>query len=90
MVLSSVLQDKENSPGLSANSVMQVEAAMPLRYRPVPDKYYPVTKKNIMTWPPALSMFILNWVCDLIKKGVRVDLEFRVKYLKDVADSVLK
>jgi hypothetical protein len=29
-------------------------------------------------------------VCDLIKKGVRVDLEFRMKYPKDVAESVLK
>jgi hypothetical protein len=27
-------------------------------------------------------------VCYLIKKGVRVDLGFRVKYPKDVAESV--
>ncbi|KAK1666403.1 hypothetical protein QYE76_054562 [Lolium multiflorum] len=30
-----------------------------------------------------------GWVCDLIKKGVRVDLGFKTKYLKDVAESVL-
>jgi hypothetical protein len=34
--------------------------------------------------------FVLNKVCDLIKKEVRVDLGFRVKYFKDVAESVLK
>jgi hypothetical protein len=44
-----------------------------------------VTKKNAMTWPSALSTFVLNMVCYLIKKGVRVDLGFRVKYPKDVA-----
>jgi hypothetical protein len=70
--------------------VLQAEAAVPLRYKPVPDKYCPVTKKNIMTWPRALSTFILNRVCDLIKKEVRVDLGFMVKYIKGVADSVLK
>jgi hypothetical protein len=29
-------------------------------------------------------------MCDLIKKGVRVDLRFRVKYLKDVVEYVIK
>ena len=57
---------------------------MPLRYMMVPDKYCPVTKKNIMTWPPALSTFVLNGVCDFIKKEIRVDLGFSVKYLKNV------
>jgi hypothetical protein len=59
-----------------------------LRYRPVPYKYRPVTKKNIMTWPPDLCTFLPNMVCYLIKKGVRVDLGFKVKYVKDVEESV--
>jgi hypothetical protein len=37
-----------------------------------------------------MSMFLLNRVCDLMKKGVRVDLGFKVKYLKDVAESILR
>jgi hypothetical protein len=28
-------------------------------------------------------------VCDIIKKGVKVDPGFKAKYLKDVAESVL-
>jgi hypothetical protein len=43
-----------------------------------------------MTCPPTLSTFILNRVCDLVKKGGRVDLGFRLKYLKDVVEYVLK
>jgi hypothetical protein len=58
--------------------VLQAEAAVPLRYRPVPNKCCPLTKKNIMTWTPALSTFVLNRVCDLIGKGVRVYIGFKV------------
>jgi hypothetical protein len=70
---------QEKLSDLSAKSVLQAEAAVLLRYKPMPDKYYSVTQKNITTWPPSLSTFVLNKVCDLIKKGV---------YMKDVEESV--
>ncbi|KAK1601853.1 hypothetical protein QYE76_017905 [Lolium multiflorum] len=74
------------SPDLSTNSVLKTEMAVPLSYRPVAvvlpddeDEHHDMA---------TCSRFILNRVCDLINKRVRVDLGFR-KYLKDVAESVL-
>jgi hypothetical protein len=69
--------------------VLLEEVAVPLWYMPVPDKCCPMTKMNIMTWSPSLSTFVLNGVCDLIKRGVRMDCGFKEAYLKDVAESIL-
>jgi hypothetical protein len=70
------MDDKENSPNLSANSVLSV---VPVQYIPVPDRYFPIQKRNIMAWPAALSTFVLNMVCEFTKNGVPMDKGFRLK-----------
>jgi hypothetical protein len=57
---------------------------------PAPDRYFPIQKKKIMTWPPALSNFILNRVCQLIKNEVSMDQGFRKKELQAVAEDVFR
>jgi hypothetical protein len=78
------LLDKTQSPDVLATSVL------PLRYVPVPDKFCPIRKKKIMSWPATLSTFILNKVCQLINKGVYMDIGFRQMHLEAITDDVFK
>jgi hypothetical protein len=47
---------------ISAKSVLRAEAAVPLRYWTVPNKYCPVMEKNIMTWTSLRKE--LEWTLD--------------------------
>jgi hypothetical protein len=57
---------------------------------PVPDRYCPIQKKNMMTWPAPLSNFFLNMVCEFIKNEVSMDKGFRMNDLKAIVEFFLK
>jgi hypothetical protein len=60
------------------------------RYISVPHRYCPVRKKNIMIWTVALSTFVLNRVCELVKEWITGVQIFRNHDLKAIAEVVLK
>ena len=44
--------------------------------------------KATMKWPPFLSTFVLNRMCDIIKSGVRTEKGFKEVHLNNVAKKV--
>jgi hypothetical protein len=63
--------------------------ALPLRYISTPNTYYPIRNKN-MIWPAALSTFVLNQVCELVKGGMTIVQFFTNRDLKAIVETVLK
>jgi hypothetical protein len=57
---------------------------------PMSDRYCPTQKKNIMTWPTALSTVVINRMCEFIKNWASIDKGIRLKELHVVAEVVLK
>ena len=43
-----------------------------------------------MTWPASLSTFVLNRVCQSIKKGILMDRGFKVKDLEAIGEDVFR
>jgi hypothetical protein len=46
--------------------------------------------KSAMKWPPFLSTFILNMICDIIKSGMRTEKGFKEVHLNNVAKKVFE
>jgi hypothetical protein len=64
--------------------------AQPLRYILVSDRYTHIRKKNIMIWHAALSTFMMNLVCELVKDGMTRVQFFRNHDLNAIIEVVLK
>lgn len=62
----------------------------PLQYISVPDRYFPIRKKNNIIWHVALCTFVLNRVCELVKEGTIGVQVFRNRDLKAIVEVVLK
>jgi hypothetical protein len=48
----------------------------------------PKLAKSTMKWPPYLSIFIVNKMCEIIKSGVRTNKGFKEVHLNNIAKKI--
>jgi hypothetical protein len=46
--------------------------------------------KSTIKWPAYLSTFVLNWMCSIIKSGVRIEKGFKEVHLNDCAKKIFE